>query len=196
MSLLPGNRLSKILSSTLAKIFLLHFQSATALLVFKAPSSAMLTPQHWSYVLSVTTPLVCPESIRACLKGCQKCRCSPAFASLPWEPVTQRSRPLIPSWLSGNLRLVPLLATRSLSFERKRRRFAQHHDRAQARAPGGGTLLGFNPSNKQNHSNFHKEGDQDCSAGNEHKKVSEILYRIAKLLFGKGDAFSLRTVSY
>lgn len=27
-------------------------------------------------------------------------------------------------------------------------------------------LLGFNPSNKQNHSNFHKEGDQNCSAGN------------------------------
>lgn len=59
--------------------------------------------------------------------------------------LTQRSRALIPSWLSGNLCLVPLLATRSLCFKSKRRRFARHHECAQAQALGGGSPTWFQP---------------------------------------------------
>lgn len=48
--------------------------------------------------------------------------------------------------------------------------------------------LSINCSNNQNHGSCQEEGDQNCSAGKQHKKVSEILYRVATWLFGKGDA--------
>lgn len=140
MSLLPGNRPSKILSLTLSKIFLLHFHSATALLVFKAPSSAILTPQHWSYALSVTNPLVCPEYAWKVARNADTAQHSPASLGNRWPSAAPRG-----SLLPGNLCLVPLLATRNLCFNSKRRRFAQHHERAQARAPGGGSPTWFQP---------------------------------------------------
>lgn len=84
--------------------------------------------------------------------------------------------------------LVPLPATQSLCFKSTRGKFVDvpklKPQEVVALWPGI-LRLGFNGSNKRNHSNFQEAGDQ--TAGKWHKKASEILCRIAKWLFGKGD---------
>lgn len=167
MSLLPGNELSKIFSSAFAKIFLWHFHSATALLVFIILcSSNPVTPEFKHHVFGVTNPLVCLESSSVCLKSHQRCRCSSALPSLPWELWPSAA---VLSWPRGSVPLATSLtvpcpspsASRTAGDFQNRVALLEFNSWEMVAPRAQFLRLGFSCSNQENHSNFPEERDEN-----------------------------------